>query len=141
MMELSNHRRRRYTVQSRHDNTLHEHESKSVKEPTYETMSTTLYFSKFILSIVPTPSTARSYTQTPAKTCSIFSDSPRRHLTATLEIRPPIRVQTSTSSLAVSVKWEASTLRSGLLSVRWSGGRSRGSGSSAVANISTCQCR
>jgi hypothetical protein len=64
MTELSNHRRRRYTVQFRHDNTLHEHESKSVKEPTNAkkrlTMSTKSYFSKFILSTAPTPSTATS---------------------------------------------------------------------------------
>lgn len=124
MIELSNHRHRRYTDQFQHDNILHEHESKSVKEPTDAkktlTMSTKSYLSKFMLSAAPTPSTATSivHPQTPAKTCSTFSDSPRR-LPATLEVGFWCR-------------------NYGPLG--WSGGRSHRSGSIAVvSNISTCQ--
>lgn len=64
MIELLNHRRRRYTLQFQYDDILYKHESKSVKELADAkkklTMSTELYFSKFILPTAPTTSTTTS---------------------------------------------------------------------------------
>lgn len=79
------------------------------------TMRTRSYFSKFILSAVPTVSTATPivslYTQTPAKTYSTSSNSPQHCLPATLEVRPPIQIQMSAFSPTASGKWEVLTLR------------------------------